>query len=227
MDSLEIFRLILNVFELAAAITGFIYWYKIKNSYWKWFPFLLSFLFITEMTAKFIRWEGSYKTTVPLLYKYINIPAMFIVLIWLMGKELKDTKWKKLPFELITIYLLNFIAETLFFDAAFSRFGSLSYQTGCIAILILAIFCFNKLVTDKEIIHFKRSLHFWVSLGVVSYLVTTVPYMAFRNSLFKFNYELGVSLWYVTMFLNFIMYSCFIIGFILYKPELTPQHAKN
>jgi hypothetical protein len=220
METIDVFAIILNVFELAAVIAGFIYWQKIKNSYWQWFPFLLLFIFITEIIAKTMWWQGSYRTSIPLLYKYINIPVMIVVFIWLMGKEHTKHKKNNSSTILIGLYVISFIVEELFFKKVFANFSSLSYQIGCVAILILAIISFLKLTNSNAIIYFKSNLHFWVSLGLILYLITTLPFMAFRNSLFEYNYNLGLQLWYVSMFFNVMMYTCFIVGFVLYKPEM-------
>lgn len=227
MDNLEITRIVLNTFELTAAVAGFLNWHKIKKTYWRWLPYLLAFIFITEIAAKLMRLEGTYKTTIPLLYKYLNIPVMIISLIWLMGKEFVKSKVYYLPFVFICVYLLAFISEELFFTETFSRFGTLSYQIGSVAMLILALFSFSQLMNNKNILHFKSNMHFWVALGVVLYLITTLPFMAFRNSLFKYNYSLGIQLWYITMVFNVIMYCCFAAGFVLFRANTTTENNQT
>lgn len=219
METVDIIRVLLNVFELAAAVAGSFYWYKIKHTHWQWLVLLLWFIFITEISAKIILIEKSHPEYNQLLYKYINIPVMFAGFIYVLLRDSYKEKYKKPAGIILGIYIVVFLVEELLFKNTFKVFGTLSYQFGCLVVLVLAKKRFLQFTSSREILFFRNRLSFWVPLGIIVYLVTTLPFMAFRNSLFAYNYSTGLQLWYITIFFNALMYSSFIAGFVLYKPE--------
>lgn len=227
METVDIIRLLLNAFELAAAVAGLVCWRKVKGTHWQWLVILLWVIFITEITAKIILIKGSHPEYNQFLYKYINIPVMFAGFIYLLLKDLYKEKFRRPAGIILGVYVAAFLTEELLFKNTFRVFGTLSYQLGCLAVLTLAVIRFLQFTNSREILFFRNRLSFWVPLGIIVYLVTTLPFMAFRNSLFAYNYQTGLQLWYVTIFFNVLMYSSFIAGFILYRPEQENRDAKN
>src|ERR1044071_5925628 len=98
MDKYFYIRLGLNLLELAACITGFIYWKKIKDSYWKWFAIYLLLIVLTEVAALFIAYQLKDAALNGKLYSYFGIPLQFLFFSWLFARELRPYREKNWPF---------------------------------------------------------------------------------------------------------------------------------
>jgi len=227
MESYQYVQLLLNAFELSAAVTGFAVWNKLQPGYWKVFPCLLAVIFITEMVAKVLYFEGSHKLWIQPLYTYFSIPVMITGFLWLMGKSGDATWCRSLSYTLIALFLLVLLIEELFLKDDFRMFGSLSYQAGCVCLLVMVFLIFFRLLKGSGILFFKQDLFFWMALGIAAYMIITMPFMAFRNSLFLYHKALALKLWYGTIVLNCFMYSCFIAGFLLFRPERSLGKSVN
>ena len=81
IDLTFILRLLLNLFEILSCITGFIYWNKLKNNYWKWFPIYLSVITVLEVTGKYLNYLSMVKKLPqynPYLYQYFAMPMQLM-----------------------------------------------------------------------------------------------------------------------------------------------------
>jgi len=81
-------------------------------------------------------------------------------------------------------------------------------------IVIMMIVYFVELLNSDEILNIKKSLFFWICIGVFFYNLVFLPAFA----LVKYTSFFGVFK-YITFGLNIIMNLCFITGFIISKKE--------
>ena len=220
MDLIKISRLFLTLFELLACITGFIYWYKIKNSLWKWFPIYLSAISVIELVGNFFALVKSLGKYNPPLYQYFAVPLQFIFFCWLFYKNF-SALWRKIVSILCAILFITFwVIEILSTQKAAYWFISLAYDAGVIILLVLILVFIVQLISGDEILNFKTNIMFWVAMGLFAGYICTIPYYIWRNYLIvyeKTRPDLLYTAFYGFMFLNYLMYSLFCVGFIKWK----------
>ncbi len=214
-----IFLIILNLFELSAAVTGFYYQKKIKDTYWKFFPPFLLLIFIFEITAEIFNLGFGMPDVNLVLYKYIIIPGQFLFYFWLFYKYFEGLKVQKIPIYFALIYITALVFDHFQTFHANPWFLDISYTIGAIMI-ILAIFQFIAVfIKSDELIQFKTSMMFWVSVGLLLFFAGSLPYWLIRSYLVNFP-EIGNGLVILQFCLNYIMYICFIISFKWGRPKL-------
>lgn len=219
MDIYLKLRIGLNFFELLACVTGFIYWRKFRNTYWKFFPFYLALILLLELTAEYIGYiDGNWKLNANLYY-FFGIPFQFIFFCWFFHKWFKQTKEKKWPLIGVFVYLLAFFAEILLLNQMEFWFSSLSYLTGNIILLVLIITFFLSLIKSEEILNYKSNMMFWVCTGLLVFYLGALPFYGLWNTLAKNYYRLFNTYWIIQMGLNYLMYIFFTIAFIWGKPK--------
>lgn len=217
----------LIVTELAASVVGFLNWNKIRNSYWKWFPVYLAVVVLVEVNGTLLmallddpankKWEGTRLNSA--MFRYFGIPIQFLFFFWLFSRYFYKQKEYKWPLIGAAIYILSWIIEMLFFEKVHTWFMSFSYTIGNIMFLVMIILFFVRFVNSEEILNYRSSMMFWVSLGLMSFYLLTFPFYALRNTLW-YNYT-GVFYIYqsVSLALDYLMYLFFIIAFIWGRPK--------
>ena len=169
--------------ELLASITGFAYWKNIKDTYWKWFPVYLLVIVISELIGVYLSHGLKNSDLNGILYNYFVIPLEFLFFIWLFAKYFESPNERRWAIGGAIIYSVSWIIEILFPKKKAVWFMSLSFTIGNIVLLILVILFFIRLVNSEKILHFKRSMMFWVALGVLIFPLT-FPFYALRNTLY-------------------------------------------
>lgn len=201
--------------EFIAALVGFIYLFKLKNSYWKWFSIYLILIFTQELFWFFknsflnIRKED--------YYAFVGIPVQYLFLFWLYAyKSLKN----KLLFVIVSfIYLLTYIPFE-FFLKRLNVFYSVNLNIGTFLILLLIVFEFIKQIKNDDILKFKKNKMFYVNVGLIMFYIGTYPFFAFYDVLMRDPYTGIWNVYYVYfMFSNILMYLLFSASFIWGKHQ--------
>jgi hypothetical protein len=202
--------------ELVAAVTGFMYWGKLKSSHFKWFPVYLAIIAACEFTASILKQKGI-AGYIP-LYDFFVIPLEFLFFHWLYYKGL-NKPGKKITICCSVLYILSFGTEIFFLKNTENFFFSLSYSIGNITLLVLSISYFLDLMKSARIVTFNKELFFWINVGVILFYLGTFPYYGLFNLLVKEQYNVFIALTWAMVILNILMYLLFITGFIWGKPK--------
>ena len=210
---------ILNFFELLACGTGFYYWNKLKNSYWKWFPVYLAVIFLVEMTGKYFRIGLGNVEWNTALYIYFGIPIQFLFFFWLFGKQAQNKKeWLLIVF-LTTIYILCWLIELFYIRNTKFWFSSFSYTAGNLLLVILIINFLLKFINSNDILHYKQSMMFWIVTGLALFYLNTLPFFALRNTLATNHRNVFAIYQNLQLILGCLMYFTFSLAFIWGKPK--------
>ncbi|WNW02475.1 hypothetical protein RRF68_03350 [Tenacibaculum sp. HL-MS23] len=196
--------------EFIAALVGFIYFFKLKNNYWKWFSIYLIFIFIQEYFW-FIR-SSSFFVKKEDYYAFLGIPLQYIFLYWLYA--FKSLKKRKLFYVLSFIYLFTYIPFQIFLKKI-NVVYSINLTTGTILLLFLIVLEFIEQIKNDDILKFKENKMFYINIGVLFSYIGTYPFFAFYDYLLKDEYA---NIWNI-YFLYFlittsIMYLLFTASFI-------------
>lgn len=219
MDKLLMMKLGLVSLEAAAGISGFVNWRKIKDSYWKWFPVYLLIIVMVELTGIYLAYGIGWFRLNSQMYMYFGIPIQFFFFFWLIAQYLKPYRENKWPLYGAAIYLLSFLIESVLLKGERFWFSSLSYTVGNMVLLVLILLFFTKFIKSEEILRYRSSTMFWVSLGLLVFYLGSFPFFALWNTL-RIDYNrVFWTYWYIMMSLNFVMYIFFILAFIWTKPN--------
>jgi len=219
MSTVQLMQNITIFMELSSFITGLIYWKKIKASIWVWFVIYLGFITGGELVCYYLGHYTVYKHEVNKILNYIIIPAEFIFLYWLYYKHAQSKRNKLLVIVSVIIYLISFVADQYFFHGKKFIFGSFSYSIGNLLLLLVILSFFIQFSKGDEILYYKSSFIFWISLGAIVFYLGTLPYFGLIHLLYN-NHRLIFNYYTYLMFaFNWIMYLFFIIGFIRWKPR--------
>jgi len=190
-------------------LTGILTFKKYKNSKLKYFLFFIFYAFLTELSSYYIGFILR-KSTFLIYNIYILLSTIFYLLLFYFYIKRNNFFIKLMLIIFVAFYLYNyiFIQNTLYT----SQTNTL--LLGSIFIIISAIFLFVELLNSDDILIINKLLLFWVSIGIFLFYVGIVPIFVMADFL---NYRGLFD--YIILSLNIIMYSCFVIGFIISKKE--------
>ncbi len=201
--------------EGTAMIISLLFYRQVKDQYWRYFVFYLTFIFLCEAFGK---WGGNLISfDKSEYYNYFVIPVQFLFLYWLYA--VKSLNKKNLFFILSSVYLLSFIPNELFFEKRKIIF-SFNYTFGSFLLMILVIMEYYKQINSANILYFNQNRMFYINLGVTLFYIGTLPFWTFYFLLLE-----HMDIWniYFIYFLisGIIMYLLFSISFIWGKQSYT------
>jgi len=211
--------IILRVFEFVACVTGFIHWGKIRASIFKWFPFYLSFIVLSEFIGQLLS-DPAMKRTNIAFFNYFEIPIEFLFFFWLFFKTGKHYTYKSLPIFCAGTYLVCWLIDSLYLSKLQFSFYSFSYTIGNLLLLVLILRYFILLVTSNSILGFANDMMFWICTGLLLYYLGTFPFYGLRNTLGTNYPQLYSTYSYIMYALNSLMYLMFTFSFIWGRPSL-------
>ena len=216
MEALRYMVWVLNILEIAACITGFIYFKKLKNTYWRWLPFYLLFIICVEFTGRYFADTNQLMNNI-LLYKYIGFPVQFLFFYFIFFQHEYFSNKKRLILVGAGIYLASIVVEIIFFSDKYYWFHSFSYSIGNIILLILVLIFFLAFIQSKEILNFSKTLMFWFCLGLFIYYLGSFPYWGLRNVLAVKYRNIFETYTLISLALGYCMYLLFITGIVRCK----------
>ena len=98
---------------------------------------------------------------------------------------------------------------------SWNNFHHSTFVFGAIINIILSLFFFSQLLRSTYETAVKYHLRFWIAAGLILFNVGLVPLMIF-SELFDAHDDVRVL---ILLILNFILYSCYSIGFLWSKRE--------
>lgn len=216
MPLLFYFKIGIVLFELMACITGFLFLRRLSPSFWKTVPFFLLFIVCCEIPGYYLALNNMMEAN-RVLYVFFVIPAEFLFNFWLIF-QMNRKKNIMLFLSGTTLYLLSFIAEYVYFtDIKSAFFLSLSYTLGNLILLIFLFRYFFTLIRSEELFSFYKVIDFWVAAGLLVFWLGSFPYYGLLNLLWKLYPSLFYSYSWLVVFLNYLMYISFTIGFLCKK----------
>lgn len=219
--------LIVNVFEIIAAVSGIYYLKKSNPTKWeRYFVYYLWALTINEIIGLYtsIAYFSEYKyfsfvegTPFSANYWLYNITTLiyFCFLILYFRSLITIGFWRKLlkialyPFVLIAV--LDFIINETYFNEN-SKFV---FFTGVLLLVIsILVYYFELLKTDK-IFSLKYNLSFYFSTGLLLFYVSIAPLLILSNYYVSANEEFVEIRKLIIIYGNIFLYSLISIGFLI------------
>jgi hypothetical protein len=212
--SMPWFLILLNILEIAACITGFLYWKKIRHSYWRWFPVYLGIIVLTELTGEFFLFVLGDLSSNIAVYRFFGVPLQFLFFFWLFYHYFRNTAVKNWPLYMAVIYLACLGLDLTIIGKMELYFDSFSYTIGNILLLIILLLFFFRFAKSDEILRYKTSMIFWVCIGLMIFYIGSLPFYALRTTLYNQYTDIFYIYWYVQFGMCISMYILFIFSFV-------------
>ncbi|MET2983671.1 hypothetical protein [Aureibaculum conchae] len=209
--------------EIIAAIFGTIYYFKYKNTPFKYFLIVLWLIVITEIIGAFyIEWNIYYMDENGVKYNLGLYNLLYIIVYpifyYIYYKALETKKYRNA----IKIFFLSFIVISIinwiFIQDFLTEYSKYPDIIGSLFLTICVIFYFIELLQSEKVIRFHRSVSFWLSVGLLVYYTSIIPFTVVVN-----NYALAdkalQKMFLINHILAIAMYSVFTFGFIWSKKE--------
>ncbi len=177
----------------------------------KLFLYFLIYSFLTEVTGTYFSFVLK-RPTFFIYHTWIILSLYFYGLFFL--SRIKNIKARAGIKGLLAFYLIYTIINISFFKDFASQSLIDNIIIGRILIVIFVLLYFSELLNSDAILNIKKSLFFWISIGVLFYNIGFIPvyvigeYISFRGA-FR----------YIAFGLNIIMGACFISGFLMSKKQ--------
>jgi hypothetical protein len=211
-DTATLMQYLLYFMELVAAATGFIFWRRMRHTYWKWFPVYLLLIGAGEAGAHF----SSDRLNAD-INRFFLIPLGYLFFYWLYYRYFQASRLRFWALGGASVYLLALVADNTVLKNQSFAFQTLSGQTGILVLLVLIVVFFLKFSSEDSILQYRHSQMFWVSAGLLLFYVGTFPLFALWNNLWAHHGRFAFAYWKVMMVLNYIMYALFACSFVWSK----------
>ncbi|MFC3160594.1 hypothetical protein SAMN05443633_10281 [Chryseobacterium arachidis] len=194
--------------EGLTAIISLIYYYRVKDQYWRYFSYYLILIFLCEVFGKWGHHLIDYDK--PTFFNYFVIPLEFIFLYWLYAA--KSFGKQKLFYTLSALYLLSYIPNELFFNMKKIIF-SFNYTFGCLILMVLVVMEYYKQVNSSEILNFSKNRMFYINLGVTLFYIGTLPFWTFFSLLneYKELFNIYFNYFLISGIMMYLLFSTSII----------------
>lgn len=208
---IEILRYSVSLFTILTASIGFGFYNKLGKSIWRTFPIYLLILGIFDGIGYLIK--DSFINN--FLYIYILIPCQILYFSYLYY-TLSNLEISKRIIKICTIFLVvSFIVFGYYFKYDFDNLDFYFTNNSNILFIIIVILYFYEVIHLDKILYTLKDMQFWVSLGLILYYLFTFPYYSFYRILFENNSSIIKIMFNIEKPLCLLMYTFFIIGFIL------------
>lgn len=197
-------------YALITTIMAVIYRKKYFNSKMKFFFYMLLSLGFVDVVGKYFA-NSNWTAVVYNLGLIFHILG-FIFLYYLIVNDKKiKTSYRYIGITFFICCVINFI----FFNSI-KNFSTFNFFTGSWSLVAVIILFFRKIINTDKVLHLKKFLWFWVSVGLFILYVGGIPVLsAVPLKLDVFQDKVDLLLY----FLNFVMYTCFNIGLIWSQKE--------
>lgn len=194
--------------QIITAIAGSMYYYKYKDTYLKYFLFLLWYIVINDIFAELYRAKIS---TLDFFFYNSSQLISFSFYFILFKNAVKNVNSQRIISILLILYYCAYTG-CLFYENFFTNYFLNTFILGGSFIIIsILAYLYEILKTDK-IIQINKMLLLWISMGLLFFLIPNIPFGILRNF-----YEDSTTIQYVYIiyFMLLFLYNIILItGFI-------------
>lgn len=195
-----------NLFLVITTVVAWVKYSKYKNSPLKYLPHYLSYAVFLEIGADLIIHEEELSYV---WYNFgINIEILFYFFVYYHYLNNKNTK-KFLLYS--TIFYEIYFLLNVFFLESWWNYQSFPFTVGGILVIIIVFLFLLEMFQSNKVLHTKKYLIFWISLGLLFYNIIPLPLFVTRSFISECNLSQLMPIQYLA---NIIMYVLFIYGFI-------------
>ena len=112
------------------------------------------------------------------------------------------------------IFSIGLLINQLFFQEFEHKLQTYTFILGLFLVTILVFIYLSEIMNSDKIFKLTNTSEFWISIGIIIFNFGFIPVLVVAELI---RWE-GIYN-YILLFVNVIMYSCFITGFIISKRE--------
>ncbi len=197
-----------TVLEGLAALFAFIFYKKYSHTYLRFFPWLLLYVFLNEIFA------GYFYEVVGNNARFYNVYNIifFLYFYFVFYTNEHRKAYKRLILLAASCFVIVCIINS-FTQSFVSEPQLIAYLFGACVLLFCIILYFIEILYTPQILHIRKDLLFWVSIGLLLFYVGYIPIKVARE-FFEHKGKDYITLGIVHRILVMIMNTCFIIGFL-------------
>lgn len=180
-----------------------------NNLFLNLFLYFLVYSFLTEVIGTYFGRVLLIKNN--FIYNTWNIVNHLFYAFFFLSRVTTKNK-RKLITGLIIFYILFSIINISFFKNYLNQVLINNIIIGSLLIVFVIMVYYTELLNSDAILSIKKSLFFWISIGVLLSNIILIPVWVFAEF---FSYE-GIYT-YIILASNIIMSLCFITGFLISK----------
>ncbi len=224
-DSINL--IIINIFELIAAVAGTFYIsrYRVDRST----RYLVFFLWFTVFVEVIFGWLPTFVETFD-FFKFLEdtifahnkwiyntfevISSLFYLLYF--ANLIESKRNQVVGVNIIAVYLVFSVFNLAFSDVFFTSSSASNSIFGTLLLVLFIMYFYFQMLQSDKILDFYKSIPFYVSIGALVFHLIVNPIFIYEHY-----YSHSVSSEFVRVFLtiltivNIFMYSCYTIGFIV------------
>jgi hypothetical protein len=210
--------------EIIAAILSVVFYFKYKNTAFKYILYILWLIVIKETLGYFHKELHLYYTDendikynlwMGNILSFILFPAYYFMYL----KTFKTERYQLIIKLFLVIFLIIQLINWVFFQHLFTENAVYPRIIGSIFLTICVIFYFIELLQSDKIISFHRLVPFWISVGLLVFYTSTIPFTVVQNSYMLSNDNAVLKIFIIKLILATAMYLIFAFGFIWSKKE--------
>ncbi len=205
---------LINLIESITLIVGIITFKKYRDSYLKYFLFLLAFVVVLEYGVLGLKKIYGSDFQNHFIYN-ISTSIQHIYYFTLYYRVLYNDRYKKLVRGFLILFLVSIVFNFAFIQklTVDGPFHSYTFTLGAVLLIVSIGLFFAEMLKSDRILKFRSYLMFWISIGLFVFYTAIIPVILSVNFL-----PMGIEpkmLRAILFALNLMMYGCFSIGFIV------------
>ena len=183
---------------------------KFKTSPIKYVVYFIGYVFISETIANSYLSNGMSTVIInnvySIAYTFFNL-FFYSILI-------RNNRAKKIGYIMMFIFSIGLLINQLFFQEFEHKLQTYTFILGLFLVTILVFIYLSEIMNSDKIFKLTNTSEFWISIGIIIFNFGFIPVLVVAELI---RWE-GIYN-YILLFVNVIMYSCFITGFIISKRE--------
>ncbi|MBQ0734155.1 hypothetical protein [Aquimarina celericrescens] len=221
------YQLIINFFEIVAAVSGTIFLIKCRGSnhsrylvYFLWFTVFFELIFawlpygveIYESLA-FLR-NSIFEENIWIYNLYDIVSFSFYMIFFISFIERQ--KIRKMAMIAVSSFVIYLILSLIFFVDFSTEVSSINFSLGSLILLIIIASFFFQMLQSEKILNFYKIIPFYIGIGALIFHLSVAPILIYSKY-----YSNAKSPEFVKVYdlilttANIFMYTCYTIGFII------------
>ncbi|MEP2935303.1 MAG: hypothetical protein ABJM06_06270 [Gilvibacter sp.] len=218
--------------EFIAAFAGLYHIRKYKTgTYTKQVVYVLFFVAISELICTYatiaeysdFKYFGFVKGTVFERNYWIHNIQLIITFSFFINyfrTRLRRGFVSQIIFYLVRIFIITAVLNLIFTDIYFLGISKYTYITGSIFLLISILVYYFELLKSDSLLHFNKSLTFYISVGLLIYYLCITPLFIYGNYYNSDSGDAFIKFYLYTLACaNLVMYGTITAAFLLCKPN--------
>ena len=139
----------------------------------------------------------------------------FNCLFFFLKEILIPKSTKKNVIVIISIFNVIYISSFIYYltiGCYFTKYNLIASISGSLLLTITLFLYFKEFLVSNDILNFKKTLSFWIAVGLLVYYLGTIPITSIINSLGNISSQDMEKLFKIQIVLSILMHSCFIFG---------------